>query len=68
MDGDRLAIRADGMSEWTHPQGEWIVDFAVQWNDANRIASLEGDRMTITYEPPPHVSFARPPLYFKREE
>lgn len=68
MQGDRLALRADAMSQWSHPNGEWIVDFAIQWNDANRVASLQGDRMTITYEPPPHISFARPPLYFEREE
>jgi hypothetical protein len=67
MEGDRLALRTEAMSQWTYPTGESIIDFTVQWNDDHRIASLQGDRMTVTFEPPPHISFARPPLYFERE-
>jgi hypothetical protein len=64
--GDRLALRAGAMQYWTYPTGEEIVDFAVQWDPGNRIESLQGDRMTITYEPAPEVSYARPTLYFER--
>ena len=63
---DRLAVRATSMQHWTYPHGEWIVDFVIQWNTSNRIASLQGDRMTISYEPPPEQSYVRPTLHFQR--
>jgi hypothetical protein len=64
--GDRLALRAGGMTLWTHPSGEQIVDFVVQWDNGNRVSSLEGDRMTLTHEPPPETSYRRPTLDFER--
>lgn len=64
--GDRLAVRAGSMQHWTYPSGEGIVDFAPRWDENNRIASLQDDRMTITYEPPPEQSYARPTLHFER--
>jgi hypothetical protein len=64
--GDRLALQATTMQHWWHPNGESVVDFVPRWDHNNRIAILQGDRMTITYEPPPEQSYARPTLHFER--
>jgi hypothetical protein len=64
--GDRLALRATSFREWTHAEGERVLDPAPAWDETNRITHLQGDRMTITFHPPPYVSYVRPPLDFRR--
>jgi hypothetical protein len=64
--GDRLMVRAGSMSNWVYPAGYQIIDFAIQWDDSNRVGSLSQDRMTIIHEGPPESSYRRPTLDFER--
>lgn len=66
MRGERLALHQESFAVWTHPEGEANHAHQPAWDENNRIQTLRGDRMTVVFDPPPHVSYLRPPLHFER--
>jgi hypothetical protein len=64
--GDRLALHQERWTVWTHPEGEADRTHVPAWDENNRIKTLRGNHMTILFDPPPHVSYLRPPLHFER--
>jgi hypothetical protein len=63
--GDRLALREETGTRWTHGAGESQLDFLGEWNTQRRM-QLHGDALSITYIPRPEQSISQYTLVYQR--